>query len=551
MPQLSDREEVLSLTPLFQRLLACRGLEDPAAIRAFLSGDPAGLGDPFQIKGMDKAVWRIRLAVQNSEKILVHGDYDADGVTGTAVAAKTLEALGASFSTFLPDRVKDGYGVSLRAIREASQNQVKILITVDCGISAFDAFAEAKRLGLEVIVIDHHQISSRGLPPADIILNPHQEDCSYAFKGLSAAGLAFKLASALIGNRAEAFLDLVALSTVCDVAPLVEENRTLVKQGLRALALRRNPGLKALSEVSGIRSQEIDISHVAFMLGPRINAAGRMSSPEIALRLLLTPSEKEAGSLAKILNEENKLRQKEERQVVKEALAEVERTIHFNRDRVIVVGREGWHQGVIGIVASRLVERYHRPAVVVAFTKGRGKGSGRSAGNFHLQKAFQACSEFLEAHGGHAQAAGLEVFLENFQGFRKRLNEYAEDPANQQEQVCAEDTADLEVALDEFSTPFVRELKMLEPHGIGNPKPVFFSRNLRLKGNPEAQRNENLKVWLTDGTRTYEALWRGGIGYSQADWLGAGSLKAVYTIRIQTRDGLETVVLDLKHLSPE
>ncbi len=537
------------VSPLFTALLEKRGFTDPGKIHAFFSADLHSLQDPFQMKGMAGAVELIRKSVRNRTLILVHGDYDVDGVTGTALMSRVLAVLGADFSTFLPHRSEDGYGVSARAIQKAHSKGARLLITVDCGITAHEQIALARSLEMEVIVIDHHRIPENGLPSASAILNPRQDNCAYAFKELSAAGLAFRLAEALLGPKAFDSLDLAALSTVCDVAPLIEENRVVVKYGLELLGKRANPGLCALSSAAGIKAASFNSGHLGFSLGPRINAAGRMSSPEIALRLLLTESPKEAESLAAILEEENKSRQKEEKQVQKEAVAEVERTFNFNRDRVIVAAREGWHPGVIGIVAARLVDQFHRPAVVIALEKGKGKGSGRSIKGFHLFNALDSCKPLFEEFGGHEQAAGLSILAANVAAFRARVNDYARDnydPSIFEKKI----PVDLEISFRDLGAGFVRELKRMEPHGAGNPRPAFLTRGLEIKTKPMMPWPQAFQFWLTDGVQTLEALWNDRAGTGISGFEKGNKIDLIYSLKTKTWNGQESLVLEVKQMIP-
>ncbi len=539
----------ISFTLLFRQLLALRGFEDPAMIEMFLESGVDRLEDPFLMKGMEEAAGRIRQAVRGCEKILVHGDYDVDGITGTALMVHLLGSFQADFDTFLPDRQLDGYGLSESAILLARQKGAKLLIAVDCGIAAAKEIESARSCGIDVIVIDHHRIPAGGLPPATVILNPLQEDCSYPFKDLSAAGLVFKLSQALCGEAAFRYLDLVALSTVSDVAPLLGENRIFVKQGLKVFGGKGNMGLRVLSEIAGLKSREINAGHLGFVLGPRINAAGRMSSPETALRLLVTSSNREAQSLAKILNEENKLRQKQERQVVKEAVSEVEKHIHFNRDRVIVVEKQGWHPGVIGIVASRLVEKYYRPAVVISVEGDNGKGSGRSIKGFHLFRALESCKDLFEDFGGHEQAAGLTIRKKNIPRLRLRINQYALEnfPVEVFERHIV---PELEIDLSELKPPFLSELALLEPYGMGNPRPQFLTKNVQIKGKPIRLSPQTLKCWVTDGDATYEALVP---DQDENLWLVQSNVPfdMIYTVKMRTWNGLETVSLDVKEIKPQ
>lgn len=498
------------------------------------------------MKGMKEAVARIRQAALAKEKVLIHGDYDVDGVTASAIIAKTLDILGIAYQIFLPERFRDGYGVSEKAIREAAEQGAKILITADCGITAHQEIEAAVRLGMEVIVIDHHRIPPQGVPAACIILNPQQTDCAYPSADLTAGGLAFKLSQALVGEEAYKFLELAALSTVCDVAPLKGENRIIVKYGLKALSKHPSVGLKALAAVAGVKSEEMNTGHLGFIFGPRINAAGRMSSPEMAFRLLMTTNRKEAESLAVALNEENKLRQKEERQVVKEAIQEVDRTVNFNKERVIVIGREGWHQGVVGIVAARLVERYYRPSVVIAFEKENGKGSGRSIRGFNLFQALQACSETMEEFGGHEQAVGLSLRKEKLPQFRKKINQYASEtlPA---ELFVKKVSWDLEIALSEITSIFVQEIKCMEPFGTGNPRPAFLARQLTVKTQPVYSFTNTVEFHVTDGQMIGQAVW--SPKKDESVFFGKNDTVDLYfTLRTKQWNGVECLSLEVKDI---
>ena len=543
-----DLQDTTSFTPLFQKILNNRGFIEATAIEQYISGGLESLTDPFQMKGMDVAVDLIRGCIDEQKTILIHGDYDVDGVTATALVSRTLEVLGAPFIPFVPDRMQDGYGVSERAIRENYEKGARLLITADCGVTAHSQIAAARSMGMDVVVIDHHRIPEEGLPNANAILNPRREDCSYPCKELSAAGLAFKLSQALIGERAFSFLDLAALSTVCDVAPLVEENRVIVKKGLEVLSKRSNPGIQALSSEASIKVRDMNVGHIGFMLGPRINAAGRMSSPEIALRLLMTSSDKEAKSLASILEQENKERQKEERQTLKEAVAIVEQTINFTRDRVIVVGKEGWHAGVIGIVAARLVDKFNRPAVVIAFEQGEGKGSGRSIKGFHLFNAMASCKDLFESFGGHEQAAGLSMSVKNLEVFRKQINEFA---AKEYEGKTFKKKipVEMDIALEDLRPGFVRELKLMEPHGVGNARPTFQTKGLQIKSVPKKLSPQTLKLWLTDGIFTLEALWSDRSREQFPALTQNTTVDVIYAVKTKVWDGIESLVLEVKDLT--
>jgi single-stranded-DNA-specific exonuclease len=542
----------LPYTPLMQRLLRLRGFETEAEIQKFLFPSLDHLYDPFLMKGIAGASKRILAAIERGETILVHGDYDVDGITGAALLSRTLRKLNAQFVTFLPERKKDGYGVSQEAVQLAKDQGVSLFITVDCGITAFGEVKQARALGIDVIIIDHHRIHpvrekfSNGvhgsMPEAFEIINPLQEDCPYPFKELSACGLAFKLAQALLGRGAFEFLDLAALSSVCDIAPLTDENRILAAFGLEALSERRHAGFKSLCEAAGLRRKKILASDLGFILGPRINASGRMSSPKSALELLTTEDAETAGRLAQMLNEENRARQQEERMLLKQALQMVDRTINFNRDRVIVVWGEGWHEGVIGIVAQRLVEQFRRPSVVIALDGEWGKGSGRSVKGFHLFRGFEFCETFLEEFGGHELAAGMKIHAKNLEAFRKRVNEFAQSvPADVFLKTIQ---VDFEISLADLSASFLRELALLEPFGAGNPRPIFLTHGLRSKRPPERLGTNGLRWWVTDGVLTFEAHWR--TRGSEISFPDSEPYAMVYTPRLDSWDGIDRLILDVK-----
>ncbi len=502
------------------------------------------------MKNMTEVKARLERAVRGKEKILLHGDYDVDGITGVAIMVKTLERLGVTPATFLPERERHGYGVSEEAIHKAQRDGVKLIITVDCGITARDEIQLAREHGMDVIVIDHHRLPAEGLPDTHLILNPLQGDCPYPFKDLSAAGLAFKLSQALLGDEALEFLDLVALSTICDIAPLTGENRILVKNGLEILSKKKNLGLCALSDVAKIKTSKLDTGHVAFILGPRLNAAGRMSSPDTALQLLLTREPREAESLAKILDAENKARQQYEKDVTKEAVQKVERTVNFNRDRVLVVDGKGWHAGVIGIVASRLVEKFYRPAIVISTDEGTGRGSGRSIKGFHLFEALQASGSLLEEFGGHEQAAGLTIKEENISRFREKINSFAAERLAP-EALKRHVEVDMELELRELTGTFLDQLELLEPYGIGNPRPVFRSGGLQLRSKARRLYGETYEIVLTDGPLNYQAH------LNEKQMLlcaaaGAGSVfEAVYSVKTKQWNGLSTLLLNIKELKEQ
>jgi len=535
----------VDFSPAFLKLLAKRGFTSGPQVGAFLFPGLSSLHDPFLMKNMREVKARIEKAVHACEKILIHGDYDVDGITGVAVLARTLEKIGGEYTTFLPERERDGYGVSEDAIHKAREQGTGLIVTVDCGITARREIEIARFHGMDVIVIDHHRLPAEGLPDTELILNPLQEDCPYPFKDLSAAGLAFKLSQALTGDEAFEHLDLVALSTISDIAPLVNENRILVKKGLAMLSERKNLGIRSLAEVAKIKASQVNTGHVGFILGPRLNAAGRMSSADTALQLLLTKVPREAESLAKILEAENKARQRLERETTQEAIRKVERTVNFNHERVIVVEGPGWHRGVIGIVASRLVEKYERPAVVISVEEGVGRGSGRSIKSFHLFNALRSCETVLEEFGGHAQAAGLTVTEKNIPFLREKINAFALEHLPLEE-LRRDVPVDMTLKLSEVTDRFLEELELLEPHGVGNPRPVFQSDGLRLRSKPRRLYGETYEVVLTEGSQNFQAH----LNEKQMLFCAASGseacFEAAYSIKTKQWNGIKTLVLSVK-----
>ncbi len=535
-----------AFSPLFLKLLEQKGLTDSESIRAFLFPDLKALLDPLLMKGMNAAVDRIRMAASGQELILVHGDYDVDGVTGAAIISRLLQKMKARFKVFLPERERDGYGVSTRAIREGAAEGVKLLITVDCGVAAAEQIQTARNLGVDVIVIDHHKIPATGLPNANVILNPLQSDCPYPFKELSAAGLAFKLSQKILGDEAFELLDLAAISAIGDVVPLCSENRIIVKKGLEVIAAQKKPGIAALLSVSKVRGPQVSVTQVAFQLAPRINAAGRMGSPDSALRLLVTESLKEASSLAQILESENETRKQIEKRCTQEAIQWVERNVNFNRDRVIVAASENWHVGVIGIVAARLVEKFHRPSVVIGFQKGVGKGSGRSIAGFNLYHALQFSKETLIEAGGHAQAAGLSIDPARVADFRAKMNLYAQDNLHASHLQTKID-ADMEIELSAISEGFLKELALLEPHGAGHPHPRFLSRGLKLVSAMKKTPIGAYEAVISDGEVSRQMQFKDD-DYSKLAGQSGVIFEAVYEVRKKSWNGVDSVILYAKQI---
>ena len=402
-PALSQQlADSLTIPPALAQVLVNRGITTPEQADTYLNAGLESCHDPRLLKGMDRAIDRIRRAIAIGERIVVYGDYDVDGLTSTALLHYVLSELGAIVQCYIPHRVDEGYGLNLSACQTLHKSHARLVITVDCGISSFAEIEALRSFGIDTVVTDHHQPVKGKVPPAFAVINPYQPGCAYPYKALAGVGLAYKLAVALTEDEARVrkHLDLVALGTVSDVAPLSGENRILVKYGLQTLSRAEKPGLKALIDVAGIRTDRLTAEHVGFILGPRINATGRMGSAEQALQLLLSADYAAALPLAQALDSENRERQKVESKTLREAMAIIDREINFKEHRALVLHHDTWHPGVIGIVASRLAERYYRPTVLISTAEEVAKGSCRSIRNFHIFNALSQCSHLLEDFGG-------------------------------------------------------------------------------------------------------------------------------------------------------
>jgi len=540
--------QTLKISPITAQLLINRGITDEMQAHHFLYADFASCHDPRLLKDVIIAADRIHTAIRNKEDILIYGDYDVDGITSTALLYKTLTCLGGKVTTYIPNRIEEGYGLNENAVKLAHRKKIPLIVTVDCGISAHKEIELANKLKIDVIVTDHHEIKTENLPPAYAIVNSLQKDCSYPFKHLAGVGIAYKLAKVLLENTsfsAEDYLDLLALGTVSDMAAQKGENRVLTKCGLKKLNETKNLGIKALIETVGLKGKDVSCMHIGYILGPRINAMGRIGSADIALRLLLTEDPDEAKSLADTLNRENRNRQKIEARVLKEALEKLDREINFKDSKIIVLAGDSWHAGVIGIVASRIVDKFYRPAIVIALNGKRGKGSGRSIGNFHLFNAINACRDELVDFGGHEGACGLVIKKENIQKFTEKINKIAKEKILDTDLYPLIDI-DLEVGLSDITEDLIEELKLLVPFGPENPQPIFSSTNTYLKNHPRKIAKSGFKMWVTDGKAICEAISFRNTSMSVPS---VGShVSIVYSPSINTWQGVSSVQLALKDL---
>jgi len=537
----------LGISTLLAQLLINRDVSSPDSARAFLRCALIDLHDAFLMKGVKEAVIRIEEAVEKKEKIVVWGDYDVDGLTSVALLKRVLAAKGANVSHYIPHRVQDGYGMSLQAAEKISEAKAELVITVDCGINSRKEVEFLKFHNIDVIITDHHQPPADGLPAARAVINPLQKECPYPFKYLAGVGVVFKLCQALTGSDLYEHLDLVALGTISDVVPMYGENRILTKHGLIALSNTTKTGLLRLMEKSGIKDKELTTMHAAFMLGPRLNASGRMGSCENSLEILMTDFDKEAVLLAQKLCDDNRARQQLEAKILSEALAKIDKEVNFKKHRVIILHSDNWHPGVIGIVASRITERFFRPTILFSSKEGRmAKGSGRSIDNFHLFQALSSCSEFLSEFGGHKKACGLSMKLDDIDNFRDAINAYAQDSVSP-EAFIPDIKIDAEIPLSFLNEEFIKQIENLGPFGQGNPKPVFVSTGISIKSAPRIVGKNTLKMWVSDANITCSA-----VGFKMADMFTPGwehgLVDIVYTPALNQWHGTSSIELYLKDL---
>ena len=517
----------LQIDPVVARLLCLRGLEDPDAATRFLNPSLDHLHDPFQLADLPKAVERLLGAVERRERIAVHGDYDVDGVMSTVILRRALELLGGDVVHFIPHRIRDGYGLLPEAVdRLHAQQDVRVIVSVDCGIRSDAAARRARDLGVDLIITDHHEPDVT-LPDALAVINPKRHDCTYPDKDLAGVGVALKLVQALCARTGRqrwlpAFIKMAAVGTLADVVPLRGENRVIAKLGLERLSQGPHTvGLRALLEASGLAGKTIDSFHVGFVLAPRINAAGRMSTPDLATRLLLAVDEgmaDEARLLAEQLNAENTERQREEAEILVQARRAVETDPDVGAHGLLVVSGDGWHRGVIGIVASKLVDAFHRPAIVLAIEGDVAYGSGRSIPGFDLLAALERCRDLFTRFGGHRQAAGLTLEASRLKEFRARITEDA-DARLGPDELTPRLRIDGALPLRAITAGVIEGLATLAPFGAGNRRPIFHADGVAIVDGPRTVKERHLKMSVRQGQRVFRAIaWQAA---ERADFLNA------------------------------
>ncbi len=518
--------EALHIPPVVASILANRSITDPDTAKQFLTKGKSGIHHPFLLKDAQTAAQRIKTAIDNKERVVIYGDYDVDGITSTAIVYKFLKSLGMDVSYYIPNRVDEGYGINILALQKLKKDGNTLMITVDCGITAVGEVEFAKTIGLDIIITDHHTCKE-DTPRALAVINPKQHECTYPFKDLAGVGVAFKLILAValeLGLNAsvyfDEFIDIVAIGTIADVVSLTGENRLFVSQGLNKLQKTDNIGIRALMSIAGLTEKPLNAGNISFAIAPRINAAGRVGSAMLAVELLVTKSQEKANEIAAQLEEENHQRQQTEQEILKEALEMIDAMEKPEEKKVFVLSKEDWHHGVIGIVASRITDKFYKPTILISLTDKLGKGSGRSVKGFNIFDALTHCSEHLLKFGGHELAAGLGLSADSIADFEKEINIYAN-------QTMTETTLtpyiniDAVLHLSDLTLPNADMLSILEPFGMGNAQPIFAVMDTVLHSVRQIGNGKHCKLTVTKAGR-------------QADFVGFNMAEVAESFKIGT-----------------
>ncbi|MCB9167300.1 MAG: single-stranded-DNA-specific exonuclease RecJ [Flavobacteriales bacterium] len=558
MKELPDQEVVAALisdkcpTPL-AILLAQRGITTPREAARFYRPGLDDLHDPFLMAGMQQAVERIERALGDGERIMVYGDYDVDGTTAVALVHSLLSRFTGELTFYIPDRYAEGYGISHQGIDHAKRDGVGLIIALDCGIKAIDKVRYAEELGIDMIICDHHRPGDE-LPPAVAVLDPKRNDCSYPFKELSGCGIGFKLVQGLAQRNGipfvelEPLLDLVAVSTACDIVPVVGENRVLMHFGLKRLNTDPRPGIRVMLEVGNVK-RRIGVTELVFIIGPRINAAGRIEHGRQAVEMLLAHDEAQAAQIGVRIDKNNATRQDLDKETTRQALEMIDRDASLGEAWSTVLYDPDWHKGVIGIVASRLIETHYRPTIVLTESNGKAAGSARSVKGFDVYEAISACSDLLEQFGGHTYAAGLTMPLENVDAFRTRFERIVRDTLEEHQRVPEEDV-DVEVPLERLSPEFLRAVEHMAPFGPGNMRPVLLTRGVVETGQARIVGGDHLKLAICDPAdrrRRFDA-----IAFRQGDKLdlvrSGHPFSLIYALEENEWNGRRTMQLNVKDI---
>ncbi|MDZ7659934.1 single-stranded-DNA-specific exonuclease RecJ [Fodinibius sp.] len=553
----SDLQDQLGVPPKIARLLALRGIDTYEKAEAFFRSDLSQLHDPFLMKDMDKATSRLAEAIRNGERILIYGDYDVDGTTSTAILYIFLEEFGVDVDFYIPHRFKEGYGINQEGIQYAIDTNTDLIVSVDCGITAVEETEQAKEQGIDVIICDHHNVGD-AIPDAVAVLDPKRSDCNYPCKGLSGAGVGFKLIQGTIKKLGLAdsiafkLLDLVAISIASDIVPIEDENRILMREGLKRINSEPRIGIKALLELINLSVGSITTSNIVFSIGPRINAAGRMGDATKAVKLLISDTPAEAKSRAHELESINVARRDKDSETMEEAKAMVDKNYNLDKISSMVLHHPDWHLGVIGIVASRLVDTYGRPAVMLSTVDGKIKGSARSIDGFNIYEAFKECEDLLEQFGGHEYAAGLTIASENLEEFRQRINDIAAERLSD-EDFKSELKIDCELDLSDVNMRFWKLLSQFEPFGPGNLRPIFVSRDVEVVGVPTIVGKGHLKMKVKqNGSGAFDV-----IGFNMHEYLPVirngddNQLNIAYSLEENEWNGRRTLQIRLRDVEVE
>ncbi len=552
--------KTLQIDPLIAQILINRGIKTIEGIKDFLTASLNELHNPFLLPDMKEAVERIGLATKSGEKILIYGDYDVDGVTATSLLYLFFKEIGYEASYYIPNRLRDGYGLREDAICRIKEQGINLLITADCGTTSHSAVKKAKDLGIDVIITDHHE-PPQVLPEAYAMINPNRIDSAYPFNGLAGVGVALKLAQGIYCclNSSDSlrglscplepmlykYLDLVALGTVADISSLTGENRKLVKEGLKLLSKADRKGIAALKLVSNLDGSDVSVGTIGFTLAPRINAAGRLDEANVGVMLLTTASEEEAIKCAKILDGKNRERQMIEDKMLNEAIEMIDSKIDLKHTNAIVLSSDKWHQGVIGIIASKIVDRYYRPTILISVNEdGIGKGSARSIPGFHLYQGLYECQSYLEAFGGHKYAAGLSIRKENIDSFSDKINEVAASSLKK-EDFIPKLYIDGGLNVKELNFNLLKEIERLEPFGVGNPEPVFAITDAEVLY-PKIVGSNHLKFKLRQGNAGADAIGFNMGGF--IDRLNDEKVDAAVTPKLNEWQGTLTVQMKIKDI---
>lgn len=539
--------ERYNLNKVIGKIIVNRHVVNDEDVRIFITPTRDDFHNPFLFKGMDIAVDRIIKAINNKEKILIYGDYDVDGITSTTVLKKYLMDRGITVDTYIPNRLHEGYGLNKNAIDTIKERNIDLIITVDCGISAIEEVNYAINLGMDVIVTDHHEVGDK-LPNALAVIDAKRKDNTYPFRSLAGVGVVFKLIQALsikLEIKPEEYLkylDLVCVGTISDIVPLEGENRTIAKLGLMLIKVTRNLGLRELIKSSGYK--EIDSNTISFGVAPRINACGRMGHEEEALKLFLAEDLESATKITKELNEYNTLRQSTEKAIYEEAVQQIEKN-HLDENNSIVLGGKGWHHGVIGIVSSKVTDKYYKPSILLSFEDNIAKGSGRSVPGFDLYEGLAKCEDLLEKYGGHSMAVGLTLKKENLENFKERFEQIAKEK-NIKELVPIIYIDD-ELKLKDINMDLVKSISILEPFGEANKVPLFLIRNLKIDSIRALSEGRHLKLTLRDENFVINAIGF-ELGYLAEEYRIGDRIDVVGTLEINSFNGFSSIQINMKDI---